>query len=114
MIKFIFEDIKENRRTYLRQTTGYLIAFGVNYLIVYFVATEQTGLCFLLAMIMTQAYNSVSESVKTVFKTLVPIHQSLDDSVNGLNSSRDIHEEKIDALERKIRDLEDKIKDIER
>jgi TolA-binding protein len=113
-IKFLFEDFGENWRKYLKQIRNYLIAFVINYLIVYFVATEQTGFCFLLAMIMTQAYSSVSLSVQEVFKALIPIHQSLDDSINGLHSSVTTHEEQIEELEKRIRELEDKIDDLQR
>ncbi|QWE00459.1 hypothetical protein FD967_10610 [Polynucleobacter sp. JS-Mosq-20-D10] len=113
-IKFLFEDIGENWRKYLRQIRNYLIAFVINYLIVYFVATEQPGFCFLLAMVMTQAWGSVSLSVQEVLKTLLPIHQSLDDSINGLHSSMTTHEEQIEELEKRIRELEDKIDDMQR
>ena len=113
IIKSIFTDFGDNWQQYLKSTRNYLFAWGINFAIVYFVATEEIGLCFIIAMIMTQAYSSVGLSLREMLKTLIPIHQSLDNSINSLFSSKDEHSEKIEMLENKILELESKIEEMQ-
>ena len=113
IIKSFFTDFGDNWQQYFKSTRNYLFAWGINFAIVYFVATEEIGLCFIIAMIMTQAYSSVGLSLREMLETLIPIHKSMDSNINSLFSSREEHSEKIERLENKILELERKIEEIQ-
>lgn len=104
-----------NQNTYIEQPLykkifSYLIVFSVNFLIVYFIGTEDIGLCFVITLALTQAYRAVDESILKIGTTmLLPNFSQIDNNINSLHSENEEVKNRLEELENKIRDLENKL-----
>jgi hypothetical protein len=107
-----YSNLNSNRSIWLT-VLGYVVGFAFSFGIVYWIGTQDLGLCFVIALALANGTNAAQQEVVSLLKKLVPIFQQVDDNINHLFEERTRLEEQLDELEDKIRDLDSRIDDLE-
>lgn len=103
-----------NTKTFLWVALSYLIGFIVCFAFVYWVGTQDLGLCFVIALALLNGTSAAQQAILSFAKSIKPIFSSIDSNINSLISQREIFEQQIQNLEDKVAALDSRIYQIER
>lgn len=92
---------------------GYVVGFTFSFGIVYWIGTQDLGLCFVIALALANGTNAAQQEVRSFGRRILPAFQQVDDNINHLLEEKSRLEEQIDELEDKVKDLVSRIDDIE-
>ena len=90
----------------------WIIAFSVNFCIVYYFGTDNIGLCGSIAFVSANL-SSILIRISEGFKEIIPTFQTIDNQINQIHENITNQDDRINELESKIILLEDKISEIE-
>ena len=107
-----YDNIYSGRSIWL-SILGYVVGFAFSFGIVYWIGTQDLGLCFVIALALANGTNAAQQEVRSFGKRMLPAFQQVDDNINHLLEEKSRLEEQIDELEDKVKDLDSRIDDIE-
>ncbi len=100
-------------KTLFWTVVSYSIGFGVSFGLVYWIGTQDLGLCFVIAVALANGTNAAKQELMSFVKNIVPIFQSIDNNINGLIDEKNRLQEQIEELEDKVKALDHRIDDLE-